>query len=187
MSMAKHYVAYDSDSYNIFVDQQTLHEVYVAPFDAAVKAGVASIMCSYNKINGAFACGNPDTLKTILFGELGFKGFVTSDWGGVHNVHFINNGLTMEMPGEVADDSPFAGMMHTYFRTRPENSGRADQAKPRRARRNAWRHHPGRDQRRRHGYVGLPDGFRLKDDARRSQRWLDHRSDDHRSRAARAL
>ncbi len=123
MSMAKHYVAYDSDSYNIFVDQQTLHEVYVAPFDAAVKAGVASIMCSYNKINGIFACGNPDTLKTILFGELGFKGFVTSDWGGVHNVHFINEGLTMEMPGEVADDSPFAGMMHTYFRTRPENSG----------------------------------------------------------------
>ena len=123
MSMAKHYVAYDSDSYNIFVDQQTLHEVYVAPFDAAVKAGVASIMCSYNKINGAFACGNPDTLKTILFGELGFKGFVTSDWGGVHNVHFINNGLTMEMPGEIADDSPFAGMMHTYFRTRPEKSG----------------------------------------------------------------
>ncbi len=123
MSMAKHYVAYDSDSYNIFVDQQTLHEVYVAPFDAAVKAGVASIMCSYNKINGAFACGNPDTLKTILFGELGFKGFVTSDWGGVHNVNFINNGLTMEMPGEVPDDSPFAGMMHTYFRTRPENSG----------------------------------------------------------------
>ena len=123
MSMAKHYVAYDSDSYNIFVDQQTLHEVYVAPFVAAVNAGVASIMCSYNKINGAFACGNSDTLKTILFGEVGFKGFVTSDWGGVHNVNFINNGLTMEMPGEVADDSPFAGMMHTYFRTRPDNTG----------------------------------------------------------------
>jgi len=123
MSMAKHYVAYDSDSYNIFVDQQTLHEVYVAPFDAAVKAGVASIMCSYNKINGLFACGNPDTLKTILSDELGFKGFVTSDWGGVHNVHFINQGLTMEMPGEVPDDSPFAGMMHTYFRTSPESTG----------------------------------------------------------------
>ena len=123
MSMAKHYVAYDSDSYNIFVDQQTLHEVYVAPFDTAVKAGVASIMCSYNKINGIFACGNPDTLKTILRDEVGFKGFVTSDWGGVHNVHFINDGLTMEMPGEVPKESPFAGMMHTYFRTRPEDSG----------------------------------------------------------------
>jgi beta-glucosidase len=123
MSMAKHYVAYDSDSYNIFVDQQALHEVYIAPFDAVIKAGVASIMCSYNKINGTFACGNPETLKTILRDELGFKGFVTSDWGGVHNVHFLNEGLTMEMPGEVPDDSPFAGMMHTYFRTRAEKSG----------------------------------------------------------------
>jgi beta-glucosidase len=115
-------VAYDSDSFNIFVDAQTLHEVYLAPFAAAVQAGVASIMCSYNKLNGTFACGNPDTLKTILRDELGFKGFVTSDWGGVHNVHFINQGLTMEMPGEVADTSPFAGMMHTFFHTRPENS-----------------------------------------------------------------
>jgi len=123
MSQAKHYVAYDSDSYNIFVDQQTLHEVYVAPFDAAVKAGVASIMCSYNKINGKFACGNPDTLKTIMFDEIRFKGFVTSDWGGVHNVHFINDGLTMEMPGELDPDSPLAAMMHTYFRTGPGSSG----------------------------------------------------------------
>jgi len=122
MSMAKHFVVYDSDSYNIFIDQQTLHEVYVAPFDAAVKAGVASIMCSYNRINGIFACGNPDTLKTILRDQLGFKGFVTSDWGGVHNVHFLNAGLTMEMPGAVPDDSPFAGMIHNFFRTRSENS-----------------------------------------------------------------
>ena len=123
MSMAKHYVGYDTDSYNVYVDQQTLHEVYVAPFDAAIRAGVASIMCSYNKINGAFACGNSDTLQTILRDELHFKGFVTSDWGGVHNVDFINHGLTMEMPGVVPDDSPFAGMMHTYFRTAPANTG----------------------------------------------------------------
>ena len=119
MSMAKHYIAYDSDSYNIFVGDQALHEVYAAPFDLAIKAGVASIMCSYNKVNGAFACGNSDTQKTILRDQMGFKGFVTSDWGGVHNVHFINQGLTMEMPGVVPDDSPFAGMMHTYFRTAP--------------------------------------------------------------------
>ena len=123
MSMAKHYIAYDSDAYNIFVDQQTLHEVYVAPFEASIKAGVASIMCSYNKVNGTFACGNSDMLKTILRDELHFKGFVTSDWGGVHNVDFINHGLTMEMPGEVPDDSPFAGMMRTYFRTAPASTG----------------------------------------------------------------
>ncbi len=123
MSQAKHYVGYDSDAFNVAIDQQTLHEVYVAPFDAAVRAGVASIMCSYNKINGAFACGNSDTLKTILRDELGFKGFVTSDWGAVHNVDFINHGLTMEMPGEVPPNSPFAGMMHTYFRTAPASAG----------------------------------------------------------------
>ena len=119
MSQAKHFVAYDSESYNVFVDSQTLHEMYVAPFAATVRAGVASMMCSYNKLNGAFACGNADVMKTVLRDELGFKGFVTSDWGAVHDVHFLNQGLTMEMPGEVPADSPFAGMMHTYFRMTP--------------------------------------------------------------------
>jgi beta-glucosidase len=123
MSQAKHYVAYDSGSYNVFVDQQALHEVYVAPFAAAIDAGVASIMCSYNKINGAFACGNSDTLKTILRNELGFTGFVTSDWGAVHNIDFVNHGLTMEMPGAVPPDSPFAAMIKTYFRTAPADTG----------------------------------------------------------------
>lgn len=122
MAQAKHYVAYDTDSFNVFVDQQTLHEVYVAPFAEAVKAGVSSIMCSYNRINGPFACGNADTLKKILKGELGFKGFVTSDWGAVHSVSFINQGLDMEMPGTVPPDSPFAAMLHSYFQTAPPNT-----------------------------------------------------------------
>ncbi len=117
MAQAKHYVGYDTDSYNVFIDPQTLHEVYAAPFEEAVRAGVSSIMCSYNKINGQFACGNGATLKTILRDQIGFRGFVTSDWGAVHSVQFINHGLDMEMPGEVAPDSPFAAMMHTFFRT----------------------------------------------------------------------
>jgi beta-glucosidase len=128
MSQAKHYVAYDTDGYNVVVDQQALHEVYVAPFAMAVQAGVSSVMCSYNKVNGPFACGNPDTLKTILKGELGFKGFVTSDWGAVHSVYFLNQGLDMEMPGLMPEGSPFASLMHTYFRTAPP-SATAD-AKP---------------------------------------------------------
>src|ERR1022692_5208999 len=49
MSQAKHYVAYDTDSGNVFVDQQALHEIYVAPFIDAVKADVSSIMCSYKR------------------------------------------------------------------------------------------------------------------------------------------
>jgi beta-glucosidase len=101
MAQIKHYVAYDSNGNNIFVDDQTLHEIYVAPFDAAIKADVSSIMCSYNRVNGTFACGNDSTLTKILRDELGFKGFVTSDWGAVHAVNFINAGLDMEMPGEV--------------------------------------------------------------------------------------
>lgn len=100
MAQVKHYLAYDSGSSNIFVDDQTLHEVYLAPFEAAIKAGVASIMCSYNRINGIFACGNKSTLTKILRDELGFKGFVTSDWSAVHAVSFINAGLDVEMPGE---------------------------------------------------------------------------------------
>ncbi len=99
MAMVKHYVAFDSRSANIFVDDQTLHEVYVAPFEAAIKAGVASIMCSYNHVNGPYACGNRDTLIKILRDQIGFKGFVTSDWGAVHSAVDLNAGLDLEMPG----------------------------------------------------------------------------------------
>ncbi len=102
MAEVKHFVAYDSGSGNIFVDDQTLHEVYLAPFEAAIHAGVAAIMCSYNRIDGVFACGNASTLTHILRDELGFKGFVTSDWSAVHAVNFINAGLDVEMPGEQA-------------------------------------------------------------------------------------
>lgn len=104
MAQIKHYVAYDTEGTNVFVSDQALHEVYVAPFDAAIRrANVSSIMCSYNRVNGAFACGNNNTLTKILRDEIGFKGFVTSDWGAVHAVNFINAGLDMEMPGEPAE------------------------------------------------------------------------------------
>src|ERR1700678_2446141 len=122
MAQAKHYIAYDSDSYNVFVDQQALHEVYAAPFAEAVRAGVSSIMCSYNRVNGPFACDNADTLKTILKGEIGFKGFVTSDWGAVHSVLFINQGLDMEMPGTLPAGSPLAVLLNSFFLTAPPAS-----------------------------------------------------------------
>ena len=117
MAQVKHYVAYDSNSGNIFVDDQTLHEIYVAPFDAAVKAGVSSIMCSYNRLNGTFACGNQSTLTKILRDQIGFKGFVTSDWGAVHAVNFINAGLDMEMPGEPAPGAVFS--IPSFFDSQP--------------------------------------------------------------------
>jgi beta-glucosidase len=118
MAQIKHYVGYDSPNENTFIDDQTLHEIYVAPFDAAVKAGVSSIMCSYNLLNGTFACGNESTLTKILRDEIGFKGFVTSDWGAVHAVNFINAGLDMEMPGE-PDPKATGFMISSFFDSRP--------------------------------------------------------------------
>jgi len=115
MAQAKHYVAYDGGD-NVFVDPQTLHEIYAAPFVDAVEAGVSSIMCSYNKVNGPYACGNGDTLNTMLKQELGFKGFVTSDWGATHGTLFINQGLDLEMPGSMPD-APFS--LPTYFNAAP--------------------------------------------------------------------
>ena len=117
MAQVKHYVGYDSDSGSTWIDDQTLHEVYVAPFDAAVKAGVSSIMCSYNRINGTFACGNKETLTTILRDQIGFKGFVTSDWGAMHAVTFLAAGVDMEMPGEPPDNAPFS--LPTFFDLKP--------------------------------------------------------------------
>ncbi len=117
MAMAKHYVAYDTDGGNVFVNQQALHEIYVAPFIDAANAKVSSIMCSYNKVNGIAACGNPDTLIKILRDQVGFQGFVTSDWGAVHAADFINNGLDMEMPGPGPKDSPMSAMIFSFFTT----------------------------------------------------------------------
>jgi beta-glucosidase len=117
MSQAKHYVAYDTDASNVRVDNQALHEIYVAPFIDAVNAGVSSIMCSYNKVNGTYACGNSDTLIKILRDEVGFKGFVTSDWGATHAASFINHGLDMEMPGPGPKDSPLGALIFSFFTT----------------------------------------------------------------------
>jgi beta-glucosidase len=113
MAEAKHYVAYNGGG-DVMVGQQALHEIYAAPFADAVKAGVASIMCSYNKVNGAFACSNPDTLQTLLKQEIGFRGFVVSDWGANHAPTFVNEGLDLEMAGYTADNKL------CYFCPKPE-------------------------------------------------------------------
>jgi beta-glucosidase len=98
LAQAKHYVGYDGGT-DVFIGPQALHEIYVTPFADAVRAGVASLMCSYNKINGAYACNNPDTLITVLRDQVGFRGFVTSDWGANHTPYFVKDGLDLEMPG----------------------------------------------------------------------------------------
>jgi beta-glucosidase len=121
MSQAKHFVGYDTDGADVTIGDQALHEVYLAPFLDAVQAGVSSIMCSYNSINGAQACGNADTLEHILRDEMGFTGFVTSDWGAVHNADYIGKGLDMEMPGPAPKGNPLGWIIFSFFTTENPN------------------------------------------------------------------
>lgn len=56
------------------IDDRTMHELYMWPFANAIKAGVASVMCSYNRVNQTYACENSKMLNGLLKGELGFQG-----------------------------------------------------------------------------------------------------------------
>ncbi|KAK1726389.1 hypothetical protein CaCOL14_004866 [Colletotrichum acutatum] len=84
------------------IDGRTLHELYLWPFANAIKAGTASIMCSYNRVNGNYSCANSETIS-ILKDELAFPGYVVSDWYATHEtLSSANSGLDLEMPGNVS-------------------------------------------------------------------------------------
>jgi beta-glucosidase len=115
MAQAKHFIGYDGAN-DVTMDAQTLREIYLAPFEAAVRAHVASIMCSYNVIDGAYACGNHALLTGVLRDELKFDGFVTSDWGAVHATPFVEAGDDLEMPGS-------GTTMDSYFEAQVPRAG----------------------------------------------------------------
>jgi len=60
--------------------------MYYPPFEGAIEAGVGSVMCSYNLVDGVYSCANNSTLNTDLRERLGFKGYVMSDWGATHSL-----------------------------------------------------------------------------------------------------
>ncbi|MEE4541297.1 glycoside hydrolase family 3 C-terminal domain-containing protein [Streptomyces sp. V4-01] len=107
MAQVKHYAVYNQETNrnnitdNAVVSDRTEREIYLPAFETSVKQGGAdSAMCSYSAINGAFACENGQLQNTVLKGDMGFTGFITSDWGATHStVASANNGLDMEMPG----------------------------------------------------------------------------------------
>ena len=102
---AKHFVANDAEierhTISSDVDERTLREVYLRPFEAAVRdGGVWTVMASYNRINGTFGCEHPWLLSTVLKEEWGFDGLVMSDWFATHaTVASALAGLDLEMPG----------------------------------------------------------------------------------------
>ena len=119
IATAKHYIVNEQEhfrqvaeavgnGYNITetsssnVDDKTMHEMYLWPFADAVRAGVGAVMCSYNQINNSYACQNSHLLNKLLKHELGFQGFVMTDWGAHHSgVESSLAGLDMSMPGDV--------------------------------------------------------------------------------------
>ncbi|GKZ25822.1 hypothetical protein AbraIFM66951_000778 [Aspergillus brasiliensis] len=91
------YLANASISSNI--DDKTMHELYLWPFQDAVKAGVGSVMCSYNRVNNSYACQNSKVMNGLLKTELGFQGFTVTDWYARHTgVASAEAGLDVAMP-----------------------------------------------------------------------------------------
>lgn len=87
------------------IGDRAMHEVYLWPFADTIRAGAGSMMCSYNQVNNTYACENSYLLNYLLKEELGFQGFVVSDWGAQHTgVESSLAGLDMTMPGETFDN-----------------------------------------------------------------------------------
>jgi beta-glucosidase len=101
----KHYVANDQEfermTISAEVDERTLREVYLLPFEACVVESKAwSIMTAYNRLNQTYCAEHAWLLEDVLRGEWGFDGYVISDWWGAKStVASANAGLDLEMPG----------------------------------------------------------------------------------------
>jgi beta-glucosidase len=111
LACAKHFIGDGgtdggTDQGNTVCDEATLRKLYLPPYQAAIKAGAESIMVSFSSWNGEKMHGNKKLLTDVLKGELGFKGFLVSDWAAIDQIspdykndveQSINAGLDMVM------------------------------------------------------------------------------------------
>ncbi len=111
LACAKHFIGDGGtlggkDQGNTVCDEANLRKLYLPPYRAAIKAGVGSIMVSYSSWNGVKMHGNKYLLTDVLKGELGFQGFLVSDWAAIDQIspdykndveQSINAGLDMVM------------------------------------------------------------------------------------------
>ena len=104
----KHFALNNQENFrfvgNSVADERAMREIYLKPFETAVKEGKpGAAMSSYNRINGTFASENKWLLTDVLRDEWGFDGIVMSDWGGTHDrIAGIRAGEDLEMPGDTA-------------------------------------------------------------------------------------
>ena len=99
----KHFAANNTETLRMYsdsvVDARALHEIYLRPFEIALEAEPAAVMCAYNKLNGEYCSQNEYLLKTVLRDKFGYKGVTISDWGAVRDrAAALAAGLDLEMP-----------------------------------------------------------------------------------------
>jgi beta-glucosidase len=101
----KHFIGneseYQRDTISSDIDERPLREIYMQPFEAAVKrAKTWALMTSYNRLNGTYVSERADIVNGVLKGEWSFDGLVMSDWFGTKSTaEAVNGGLDLEMPG----------------------------------------------------------------------------------------
>lgn len=108
ISTIKHFALNEQETgrhvVNELIDEAPLRESDLLAFEMAIEGGhPGSVMCAYNKVNGAYACGNDFLLNHVLKKDWGFPGWVMSDWGAVYAVDFATQGLDQES-GEQLDE-----------------------------------------------------------------------------------
>jgi len=102
MACAKHFAAYGAgvggrDYNSVDMSERMLQETYLPPFKAAVDAGAATVMNSFNDLNGIPATGNEHLQRDILKGKWDFRGFVVSDWGSIGEM--VTHGYVKDSEG----------------------------------------------------------------------------------------
>ncbi len=101
----KHFLANNEEHIRMtvssVVDERALREIYMPAFEHIVKTEQpATVMCSYNRLNGTYLSENKRMLTDVLRDEWGYEGIVVSDWGAVNNrIDGVKAGLDLEMPG----------------------------------------------------------------------------------------
>jgi len=106
ISTIKHFAFNNQETgravYSVDISEQAMRETELLAFQIANEIGKpGSVMCSYNRVNGVYACENKFLLVDVLRRDWGFKGFVMSDWGAVHSTEALVNGLDKKSGGNI--------------------------------------------------------------------------------------